>query len=140
MIVKYLIQYSIVFLLLTLCLNSYAEDLSKRDITYGGVEFERSCAICHGFDGKGKGVMSDSLTKKPSDLTVLSKNNNGYFPFTDVYRIIEGSPNVGVHGSRDMPVWGDRYRKEAEIYEADEYLFSRGMILELLVYLMHIQE
>ena len=121
-------------------LNSYSVDLSERNMTIGGVEFEQSCAICHGFNGKGKGVMSDSLTKKPADLTVLTKNNNGHFPFTEVYRVIEGSPKVGIHGSRDMPIWGDRYRKEAEKYEADEYLYSRGLILELMVYLMYIQE
>ncbi len=119
---------------------TYSSESSQQDPVYGGVEFERSCAICHGFNGKGNGVMSDSLTKKPADLTVLSKNNNGHFPFTKVYQIIEGSPRVGVHGSRDMPVWGDRYRKEAEKYEADEYLYSRGLILELMVYLMYIQE
>ncbi|MGI9228144.1 MAG: c-type cytochrome [Gammaproteobacteria bacterium] len=119
---------------------SYSSDASDPDPIYGGIEFERSCAICHGFNGKGKGVMSDSLTKQPADLTVLTKNNNGHFPFTEVYQMIEGSPRVGVHGSRDMPVWGDRYRKESEKYGADEYLYSRGLILELLIYLMAIQE
>ena len=121
-------------------LSSYSNDISERDITYGAVEFERSCAICHGFDGKGKGIMSDDLKVKPSDLSTLSKNNHGYFPFSKVYRAIDGSPSVGVHGSRDMPIWGDRYRKEAEMYNADEYLYTRGLILELLVYLISIQE
>ena len=129
-------------------------DSSERDPTFGGVEFERSCAICHGFNGKGAGVMSDSLTKKPSDLTQLTNKNNGHFPFNDVYRTIEGSPNVGVHGTREMPIWGDRYRKEVEEYNElakkyheitqqsaiDEYLYSRGLILDLIVYIMSIQE
>ena len=137
---KYTIQLVIFICLLFYSVSSYSQGLSNHDPTYGGVEFERSCAICHGFNGKGKGVMSDSLTKQPSDLTVLAKNNNGHFPFTDVYQIIEGSPKVGIHGSRDMPVWGDRYRKEAEKYGAEEYMYSRGLILELLVYLMSIQE
>ncbi len=108
--------------------------------TLGAIEYENSCAVCHGFQGKGNGVMADSLKKKPTDLTKLSKNNHGHFPFTEVYRVIEGSPRVGVHGSRDMPVWGDRYRKEAEKYDADAYVYSRGLILELLVYIMTLQE
>ncbi len=137
---KYSMQCAVFISSLIISMNSYSAGTMDRDPTYGGVEFERSCAICHGFNGKGKGVMSDSLTKQPSDLTVLSKNNNGHFPFTEIYQMIEGSQSVGVHGSREMPVWGDRYRKEAEKYGADEYLYSRGLILELLVYLMAIQE
>ncbi len=133
-------QYMFFIFLIIFALNSYADDEAKRDITYGGLEFERSCAICHGYDGKGKGIMSDSLTKKPTDLTLLANNNNGHFPFTQVYQIIEGSPKVGIHGSRDMPIWGDRYRKEAEKFDADERIYSRGLILELLVYIMSIQE
>lgn len=146
-------KISTIFIFSLIPLHVYAES-SERDTTLGGVEFERSCAICHGFNGKGAGVMSDSLTNKPSDLTQLTKDNNGHFPFNDVYRTIEGSPNVGVHGTREMPIWGDRYRKEAEEYnklaekyheitqqsEIDEYLYSRGLILDLIVYIMSIQE
>jgi hypothetical protein len=98
--------------------------------------------------------MSDSLTKDPADLTILSKNNNGYFPFSEVYRIIDGTRSVSIHGSRDMPIWGDRYRKEAKKYnelaqkfheiteqsEINEYLYARGLILELVTYIMSIQE
>jgi mono/diheme cytochrome c family protein len=128
--------------ILTLPLSLYADD-SKNVEDFpmlGGLEFEQSCAVCHGFKGKGNGVMADSLKTKPSDLTVLTKNNHGHFPFTRVFRVIEGSPRVGVHGSREMPVWGDRYRKESEMYDADAYVYTRGLILELLTYIMTIQE
>lgn len=134
-------------LFLTYSVNSFSSEPNDHDITYGGLEFERSCAICHGFNGKGQGVMADSLTKQPADLTVITKNNNGHFPFTEIYRIIEGSPKVGIHGSRDMPVWGDRYRKQAKEFEeaegyevVDEYLYTRGLILELMLYIMSLQE
>ncbi|MBT8112900.1 MAG: cytochrome c [Gammaproteobacteria bacterium] len=150
---KIIIKHVIFIGSLVFSLNTYA-DSSDRDPTIGGVEFERSCAICHGFNAKGKGVMSDSLTKKPADLTILTKNNNGHFPFSEVYRVIDGSPRVGIHGSREMPIWGDRYRKEAEEYNEtagkyheitgqtaiNEYLHARGLILELLTYIMSIQE
>ncbi len=119
---------------------SFGKDSDEKDPIYGGIEFERSCSVCHGFQGRGNGVMADSLKEKPTDLTKLSKENNGHFPFTRVYRVIEGSPRVGVHGTREMPVWGDRYRQEAEDYSADEYIYTRGLILELVVYIMSIQE
>ena len=119
---------------------SFAEKVAGKDPTFGGIEFEHSCSVCHGFQGRGNGVMADSLKEKPSDLTKLSKRNNGHFPFTEVYQIIEGSARVGVHGSREMPIWGERYRKEAEQYDADEYMYTRGLILELIVYLISIQE
>lgn len=37
----------------------------------------------------------------------------GKFPFWEVYRVIEGRGVVPGHGSRDMPVWGDRFRADA---------------------------
>ena len=110
------------------------------DPSFGELEFERSCSVCHGFQGRGNGVLAEELTEAPSDLTQLTKNNHGHFPFTQVYRVIEGSKRVGVHGSRDMPIWGDRYRKEAELYDADKYLYTRGLILELMFFIMSIQE
>ncbi|MFK7815205.1 MAG: cytochrome c [Gammaproteobacteria bacterium] len=150
---KLIIQHLIFIGSIVFSLNTYAEP-SDRDLTIGGVEFERSCAICHGFNAKGKGVMSDSLTKKPADLTVLTKNNNGHFPFSEVYRVIDGTPRISAHGNREMPIWGDRYRKEAEKYNEiagryheitgqsaiNEYLHARGLILELVTYIISIQE
>ena len=127
------------FILIIFSLPILAND-SKDFPTMGAIEFENSCVICHGFNGKGNGIMADSLKNKPTDLTSLSKNNNGHFPFTRIYQVIEGSPRVGVHGSRDMPIWGNKYRKDAEKYGADAHLYSRGLILELLVYIMTIQE
>lgn len=119
---------------------SLSDNVTEKDPVFGGIEFEHACSVCHGFQGRGNGVMADSLKDKPSNLTTLSKRNNGHFPFTKVYQVIEGSSRVGVHGSREMPIWGDRYRKEAEQYDTDNYLYARGLILELIVYLISIQE
>ena len=131
---------SLVLSLIIVSPYAYSKDDTDKDLTLGGIEFERSCAVCHGLQGHGNGVMADSLKTTPTDLTKLSKNNHGHFPFTRVYQVIEGSPRVGVHGSREMPVWGNRYREEAEQYDANEYLYTRGLILELVVYLISIQE
>lgn len=138
---KYILNILFIILLVMTASISIAKDTNDKDPIFGGIEFEQSCSVCHGFQGKGNGVMADSLKEKPSNLTTLSKRNNGHFPFITVYQVIEGSSRVGVHGSREMPIWGDRYRKESEQYGADnKYLYTRGLILELIVYLISIQE
>lgn len=79
------------------------------DSDIGKSEFQSSCASCHGTDGKGKGPVSEQLKAPPSDLTMLAKNNNGVFPTDAVYKIIEGSNSPAAHGTREMPVWGERF-------------------------------
>jgi hypothetical protein len=58
-------------------------------------------------DGKGNGPVSANLKVLPPDLTVLAKRNNGVFALNSVYEIIEWR-KVIAHGTRDMPIWGDR--------------------------------
>lgn len=81
---------------------AHAEDIGK-------AEFQASCASCHGIDARGKGPVSDLLKVPPPDLTTLAKNNNGVFPTKAVYDVIEGSKAVGAHGTREMPIWGERF-------------------------------
>jgi len=68
--------------------------------------FKQYCASCHGMDGTGDGPVAPSLRTKPTDLTLLSKNNGGVFPERVVYDSIDGTKSVAAHGSREMPVWG----------------------------------
>lgn len=72
--------------------------------------FRAYCAVCHGLDGRGGGPASDSLKKRPADLTQLSRKNGGRFPALHVANVIQGADVVGAHGSRDMPVWGSVFR------------------------------
>ena len=120
---------SYILILIAWLLSNPVFSKDERDPDFGAVEFERSCAVCHGFKGKGNGVMADILKVKPSDLTQLTKKNHGHFPFTEVYREIDGSSAVGIHGSRDMPIWGNRYREDAKHHGFDEYIYTRGIIL-----------
>ena len=64
------------------------------------------CAPCHGADGKGSGPVASSLKARPTDLTELSKNNNGKFPDTHIVAILQFGADVPSHGSATMPVWG----------------------------------
>jgi mono/diheme cytochrome c family protein len=85
-----------------------------QDTYLGSQEFIASCAACHGITGKGDGEVAKSLTKKPADLTILAKMNGGEYPFVRVFEVIDGRKEVPAHGSRDMPVWGDRFEAELD--------------------------
>ncbi|MBA4034737.1 MAG: hypothetical protein C0480_09085 [Bradyrhizobium sp.] len=86
---------------------SGAAEAQPSDI--GRSEFLSSCASCHGADGKGRGPVSEQLKVPPSDLTILARNNNGVFPTNAVYETIYGSKTVPAHGTREMPIWGERF-------------------------------
>lgn len=104
----------------------------------GKAEFNRHCGSCHGLDGKGQGWVAKMLTAQPSDLTQLSKANEGRFPFFEVQRIIDGRESIVAHGEREMPVWGDRFSEQ--ISGPVTATTVRGRIFELLIYLNSIQE
>ena len=68
--------------------------------------FRVHCQSCHGPEGSGDGVMREVLTVAPSDLTTISKRNDGTFPTHLVVESIDGRRNLPAHGAREMPVWG----------------------------------
>jgi mono/diheme cytochrome c family protein len=64
------------------------------------------CASCHGVAGKGDGPAAVALKVAPTDLTTLSRRNQGKFPGAHVAQAIKGDAAMPAHGSKDMPVWG----------------------------------
>ena len=82
---------------------------AAEDMSYGEAEYLNSCAVCHGFEGKGDGPLGDELRTRPADLTTLSKRNGGQFPYYRVLAVIDGRAVVAAHGERDMPVWGMQF-------------------------------
>jgi mono/diheme cytochrome c family protein len=107
----------------------------------GKREYDSNCANCHGLDGKGKGPYVEWLTRSPPDLTTMAKRNGGVYPITRVNDVIEGA-GPG-HGSRDMPIWGQRYSVQAADYYVDvpynQEAFVRARILWLVEYLNRLQ-
>lgn len=77
--------------------------------TSGHDMYKAYCAVCHGTDGKGNGPAASALKVAPTDLTVLSKGNNGQFPDMKVVSIIHGEGNLAAHGTPEMPVWGQLF-------------------------------
>jgi mono/diheme cytochrome c family protein len=75
----------------------------------GKGSYTRSCAVCHGDDGKGDGPYASALKQQPADLTQLAKKSNGAFPSERVTRILDGSEEIPGHGSRQNPVWGHQF-------------------------------
>ena len=73
----------------------------------GEAIYLRYCAACHGRSLKGDGPVSSGLNKKPIDLTLLARKNNGTFPFDKVAAMIDGRETTRMHGTPDMPVWGE---------------------------------
>ena len=115
---------------------------TKDAITMGKEEYQRTCSLCHGMDAKGHGVYAFELKVAPTDLTLIEKKNYGVFPFSKLYKIIDGRKEVQSHGERDMPVWGDRFNSESRLdtNQRNSETLARGRIFELLLYLETIQK
>ena len=110
----------------------------------GRYEYGAHCAVCHGLSGKGDGVFAGVLKSTVPNLTELSKKNNGVFPFMRVYETVDGTWSVPAHGTKAMPVWGPRYKAEAQESSFDDYLanpepFVRARILALTEYVYRLQ-
>ena len=68
--------------------------------------FQEYCAVCHGVNGKGGGPAAKALQVSPSDLTQISRKNEGKFPEERIMRVLKGEEPVTAHGTQDMPIWG----------------------------------
>ena len=109
----------------------------------GKNEYLSTCEPCHGATGKGDGLTAKHLAKRPADLTKLSESNGGRFPVVRVFEEIDGRLDVALHGPRDMPVWGDRYKRYVisklptnSISDEMANVLARRQILELIEYLL----
>lgn len=120
--------------------SGFASAQPKEIIAGGELEYQRNCAVCHGVEGRGDGVMRKYLTVRPANLRQLAKNNGGKFPFWEVYETINGQTEVRAHGTREMPIWGGRFRAEAGSEGKSALTQAAGRILSLTFYLEHIQE
>jgi mono/diheme cytochrome c family protein len=122
-------------------MNAATAPAQEMEVIAGGeLEYQNYCAVCHGVDARGQGIMSKFLTLRPADLTQLAQKNGGTFPFWQVYRAIDGREVIRGHGTRDMPIWGDRFRAQAGGNDTGSRAQAAGRLLGLVFYLQHIQE
>lgn len=120
--------------------TGYAQE-EKVDV--GKNEYLNSCAVCHGEEGKGNGPLAGIIETRVPDLTTLAQENDNVFPMARVYETIEGRADVQAHGSREMPVWGQRYGIEAAEdyydFEYDSESVIRARILAVAEYIYRLQ-
>lgn len=118
-----------------------ASAASAQDEHLGIIEYELACMACHGVDGRGDGTLAKTLKTRPADLTQISKAHGGRFPTRKVAEMIDGRAAVAAHGSREMPVWGDRYRA-AESGDGPKIVEqrARAQIDALVKYVQTLQE
>lgn len=134
---------SIVMLVLFAFVPVSAESSSYEEvISQGAKTYYRFCSVCHGEDAKGDGTFSENIKVPPPSLTQLSKNNNGVFPWVDLYAVIDGTDITKAHGTKEMPIWGELFDlnqwSSSNIENANTIV--HGRIFELLMYLHSIQE
>ena len=133
-------------LLALLPLSGSAGPTQAQPADSGKKEYLNSCASCHGATGKGDGPNAKDLRHRPLDLTKLAKANGGEFPLVRVFNVIDGRIEVVIHGPREMPIWGDVFRRDLTSrmprgYMSPEMADAMGYIriLEVIEYIMTLQ-
>jgi mono/diheme cytochrome c family protein len=112
----------------------------------GKEDFLKSCSPCHGTKGKGDGPNAKNLRKPPADLTKLSQSNNGLFPLARVYDVMDGKLEIVVHGPRDMPSFGEAFKRDVLSRAPRDYMsaelaetMARKRMLQVIEYIMSLQ-
>lgn len=95
--------------------------------------FNTYCAVCHGKDGKGDGPAASEFKIPPTDLTLLTRNNNGKFPEAYIAQVIQTGPQEAkAHGSKDMPVWGTLFRSIGDSPSVKQRIYNLSQYIESL--------
>ena len=107
-------RFSLCFGVLLAWTLSAQGNTSAAEPNSGKEMYLRYCSSCHGRKATGDGPVSRDLKIKVPDLTILGRENHGVYPLDEVMATIDGRRSVRAHGGREMPVWGENFRAEAE--------------------------
>lgn len=91
---------------------------TKTPATTPAEDYAAYCSACHGAQGKGDGDAAMALSRKPSDLTTLSRRNKGVFPTTKVMAQVWGY--AGAKGRGVMPDFGPLLQGEMVPYDGGD--------------------
>lgn len=109
-------------------------------IAEGQRTYRRLCADCHGIDGGGEVASAKTPDGSPAaDLRRIAARHGGQFDRVAVTEWIEGRSSPKSHGTRRMPIWGERLSSEYERYSDSEALIA-ATIDPLVVYLESLQQ
>jgi mono/diheme cytochrome c family protein len=100
--------------------------------------FVRYCSACHGMTGRGDGPTAPALRTAPADLPRIAQRRGGRFPVAEIAALIDGRTVVAAHGSREMPIWGERFGEMGGGGSVGEEVV-RGNLLVLIEYLQSLQ-
>jgi len=134
-------RWTFALLLFTLVASAHAQPRSGP----GRWDYQNSCASCHGASGRGDGPLVRHLVTPPTDLSRLAQRNGGVFPRDRLIGLIDGraSTEIGPHGSREMPVWGNTYVERFTQAGGSPQLAedaARRRILDLVDHLERLQQ
>ena len=106
----------------------------------GAEDYAAYCSACHGATGKGDGEAAKDLSRKPADLTTLSRRNKGAFPTTKVMAQIWGY--AGAKGRGVMPDFGPLLQGEMVPYDGGDGIETPTPIrlVQLAEYLKVLQQ
>lgn len=116
---------------------------SAQDALFGAEIYGNHCVVCHGETGGGDGIVGELFAKRPANLKLLARENNGTFPTKRVIEAIYGQVDIAGHGKTNMPVWGDFFMSEAlhgpAIDPADAAMITQGRVLSVVAFLQELQ-
>ena len=108
-------------------------------VANGERTFSRLCVECHGIGGRGLGAAASAGRRAAPGLDQIAAKRSGGFDRNEVAEWIEGSSIPREHGSRAMPIWGERLSADYWRYSNTDELV--GATLDpVVVFLLSIQE
>ena len=96
----------------------FVQNAAGGTLVSGRDEYLNSCSACHGSKGRGNGAVGLFLKDRPSDPTTVAMRNHSVFPANQIKAIIDGTKELGPHGTREMPVWGRQSLSQGSSPEA----------------------
>jgi len=121
----------IALLIMTTATRVFCGSNGKRD-------FGELCVQCHGATGTGEGRTLTEAT--PPDLTLLSRKNQGKFPFEHVYKVVDGREMTESHRRAAMPFWGQILQKRGQENTSESDAAVKARILNIVEYIKAIQK
>ncbi len=105
----------------------------------GRALFAENCAVCHGDGGRGDGPAAAGFTTPPTDLTLLSRANDGTFPLVSVMSYIDGYTRED--RAEGMPAFGALLEGRTVMVETGDGILTPTPepLVELAEYLRGLQ-
>ena len=108
------------------------ESIAKGKALFEG---KGTCFNCHGKEGKGDGPAASTMTRRPTNVTLMQKRHGAFFA-AQAESAIRGTDPVVAHGAPGMMVWGAIFRANAHGGEAA----VDARVRDLLAFMESIQE